>query len=367
MKTSVRGKPNKGDVAEAILGAAMTASFRRGFDHRIQQDEVEDILSDIADRASGCISPVMMEYQAERTSGETDTILLRVCLPKPSMRMVIDRSVITDKSMAPLFKSSVGFVNNSGRLAELAEMCADGITNTIRVFSGGTENQRGTKVDIKTEIDGDSEVLKISLKVTGGAQIGQSVGLKFENITRFWKSMGIFMPGEVQQEFDKIVETSIAASEAFESRDKLYVTALKELGPLFQRLYESALKQAKSLVGNDQKDINFIKNVVGLLREQATRGEPGVVLVKLSTRKNGGFSTLSFDQSLSDEIAKLDFDVKIEFEDSLPKMIFFDRKTEKDLFQIRTRLDTRKVKAGRRLILRTYVETKPFLFELTSD
>ena len=65
------------------------------------------------------------------------------------------------------------------------------IENKIVVNSDGTGDQKGTKADIKVKIDDKVVNMQMSLKTTGGDQIGQMSGITFDRQIKMFEKLSL--------------------------------------------------------------------------------------------------------------------------------------------------------------------------------
>ena len=140
---------NRGDVAEAILGAAVAAKFIKRPTDTVTLEDVQSILAKVI-----ISSPVETSvFDLEKVANIKDNIKFRVGLPKRAMDFISDRSNWQD--VDDLFDSSIAYVNGDKRLnLQARKFSKNKRENEIYVNSDGTGDQKGTKADIKLTFDG---------------------------------------------------------------------------------------------------------------------------------------------------------------------------------------------------------------------
>ena len=307
---------NKGDAAEAILGAAITAKFRAG-GRSVSKTDVVGILKEVV--ASGLYSGTT-DYQ---TAGiEDDDFSFKLTLNAQSMKSlrlwiqeddplaspkdfkIVEEGVdpATIKSLQKSISDAAEYANSNKRaMVAVDKAKADPGKNQVQVISDGGDatQQSSTKVDLKITYDGQATRL-LSLKSGTVKQFGQISGAEWNVVSDFFESVLKFrLPDSMKNEFG-----------FKDSSDPDYKEYNYGQGP-FAKLYSEMAKQAQAYTQDDnvKKEYNLIKNVYDGINFHATRGEEGVTLVILSPSAKVAYKELAFDSRLLSALELYDLQV----------------------------------------------------------
>ena len=299
--------PNLGDIAEAVLGAAISAKFALG-GRNITTNDVIRVLKDVV--AAG-VAEGETDYQ---TVGVIEdyfkfTLTLNSASMKPlkiwiddedpmgavgNLLLVTEYEVAKTKldDMQKQVKDAVEYANTNKRAAtavDKAKLELEG-KNEIRIISDGGDaaNQTSTKVDLKLEYDDQPQRL-LSLKAGTVKQFGQVSGGEWETASDFFESIFKFrLPDTMKQEF------GFKSSKEEDYKEHNY-----SKGP-FAELYSEMAKQVQAYTAGDDasKEYKLVQNVYDAINWHATRGEEGVTMVILSPSKKIAYKELAFDARL---------------------------------------------------------------------
>ena len=299
--------PNLGDIAEAVLGAAISAKFALG-GRNITTNDVIRVLKDVV--ATG-VAEGETDYQ---TVGVIEdyfkfTLTLNSASMKPlkiwiddedpmgavgNLLLVTEYEVAKTKldDMQKQVKDAVEYANTNKRAAtavDKAKLELEG-KNEIRIISDGGDaaNQTSTKVDLKLEYDDQPQRL-LSLKAGTVKQFGQVSGGEWETASDFFESIFKFrLPDTMKQEF------GFKSSKEEDYKEHNYTQ-----GP-FAKLYSEMAKQVQAYTAGDDasKEYKLVQNVYDAINWHATRGEEGVTMVILSPSKKIAYKELAFDARL---------------------------------------------------------------------
>ena len=298
--------PNKGDIAEAILGSAITAKFAQG-GRDIKAADVVRILKGVV--AQGEVDG-KTDYQTAEV--EDDDYKFKLTLNSASMKPLklwieeddpmgspkdfilhknfeVDVAVI--KSLQTQINHAVEYANSNKRAMTAVDKAkADPKANVVEVVSDGGDatQQSVTKVDLKIAYDGQTTRL-LSLKAGSVKQFGQVSGAEWETASDFFESIFDFrLPDTLKQKF---------GFKGRESED--YKEYNYGQGP-FQKLYAEMAKQVSVYVKGDntQMEYKLVQKVYDAINFHATRGEEGVTMVILSPSAKVAYKELAFDARL---------------------------------------------------------------------
>ena len=300
--------PNKGDIAEAVLGSAIAAKFASG-GKKVTTNDVVNVLKKVV--ASG--KAVGETNYAEAGIVEDDyifTLTLNNASLKPLKMWIDEEDPMSDpkefelvtkfevdpkvvKSLQLQITHAVEYANSNKRAiraVDKAKLEMEG-KNEIRIISDGGDaaNQTSTKVDLKLEYDGKPQRL-LSLKAGAVKQFGQGSGGGWDQVSNFFETVLKFR-------LDDNLKEKFGFVDAKGRNDYLKVNY--STGP-FAKLYSEMAKQAMEYTKGDQsqKEYKLIQNVYDGINFHATRGEENVTMVILSPSAKIAYKELAFDARL---------------------------------------------------------------------
>ena len=298
--------PNKGDIAEAILGSAITAKFAKG-GRDITTSDVVNILKNVV--AQGEVDG-QTDYQSAEVKDDnySFTLTLNTASMKPlkiwideedPMASPTDFELVTKFEVAPAtvkdlqtqIKHAVEYANSNKRATTAVDKAkADPESNKIEIISDGGDatQQSSTKVDLKLIYDGQKTRL-LSLKAGSVKQFGQVSGAEWETASEFFESIFDFrLPDSMKEQF------------GFKGKDlEDYKEYNYSKGP-FEKLYAEMAKQVAAYTKGDntQMEYKLVQKVYDAINFHATRGEEGVTMVILSPSAKVAYKELAFDKRL---------------------------------------------------------------------
>jgi len=310
---------NRGDAAEAILGAAITAKFRNG-GRAVKVQDVVSILKTVV--AQGSVNG-KTDYQTANVEDDDFKFVLTLNVQSmKSLKLWIEEEdpmanpkdfVIVKKGvLAPTIKdlqkqiiNATTYANSNQRAITAVEKAkADPKNNIVEVISDGgdTTQQNSTKVDLKISYDGQVTRL-LSLKAGSVKQFGQGSGGGWQQVSDFFESVLSFrLPDTLKAQFGFRDPTS--------QKDKDYLDHNYAEGP-FAKLYAEMAKQAMVYTKGDdtRKEYSLVKTVYDAINFHATRGEEGVTMVILSPDAKTAYKELAFDTRLLSALELYDLEV----------------------------------------------------------
>lgn len=310
---------NKGDAAEAILGAAITAKFRAG-GRSIKKTDVVSILKEVV--AKGIYSGTT-DYQTVDIQDDDFSFTLTLnAQSMKSLKMWIqeddplavpkDFKIVqegvdpkTIKSLQKSISDATEYANSNKRaMVAVDKAKADPGKNEVRVISDGGDatQQSSTKVDLKITYDNEVTTL-LSLKSGTVKQFGQGSGGGWTQVSDFFESVLNFrLPDSMKDQF--------GFKDPAGPKDTSYLDHNYSQGP-FAKLYDEMAKQAMQYTSGDdtQKEYNLVKTVYDAINFHATRGEEGVTMVILSPSAKVAYKELAFDHRLLTALELYDLQV----------------------------------------------------------
>ena len=152
-------KFNRGDVAEGILGAALTAKFMkrppgdkaRVFKYpEITKKDIDAVLDDFFRSGKPLTNEVKdITRQKKRI---VDQIIFSIALPAQAFKLLQDKKA-RKELVDDLYESSIAYVEKEWS-EDVEEFYMNGTPDTIQILSDGTGDQKGTKADIKMIVNG---------------------------------------------------------------------------------------------------------------------------------------------------------------------------------------------------------------------
>lgn len=294
---------NLGNVAEAVMGSAVSAVFAKG-GKTVSRKDALDIAKIVA-----------VNDKYETATPSKDKLDFAVTIPVADTKVFktfvtegkegLSNLEISDdkiKTISKMFDDAVQYVNESQHVQAAVKKAEDDpAENRLKILSdgGNSEKQNTTKVDLEVWLDKE-KINLISLKTGAIKQFGQESGSGFEQLDRFFKtSIGFGLPDSLQSEFEG------AATE----KDKTEV-----FHNAFSKAYKHIYNELKSQVAgnNDYKEYNLVQAVYKGIKYHATRDEEGVILVILSPTSKKAYQELQFGESLLEAIQGYDLDVELE-------------------------------------------------------
>jgi len=198
---------NRGDLFEAFFAAAVAARFvKRAKEKkakilpRISVSDVDKVLAEMMKKG-------YTKNVNDVGSAVIDTVTVNVSIPKKASDFLQTRS--NWSKVSDLRTGAMNFANSHSRLnAQARGLSINERQDIIKITAAGTEDQKGTKADVKVEVNSPTNPDKrfrnidYSLKVTGGEQFHQVSGLGFDKFLNIFSEMGLDV-SSVQKQYDK--------------------------------------------------------------------------------------------------------------------------------------------------------------------
>jgi len=198
---------NRGDLFEAFFAAAVAARFVKRAKERKAKTLPKISTSDVDKVLSEMMKKGYTKNVNDVGSAVIDTVTVNVSIPKKASAFLEKRSNWT--KVSDLRTGAVNFANSHSRLnAQARGLSINERQDIIKITAAGTEDQKGTKADVKIEVDSPTNPDKkfknvdYSLKVTGGEQFHQVSGLGFDKFMNIFDEMGIDV-SSTQRQYDK--------------------------------------------------------------------------------------------------------------------------------------------------------------------
>lgn len=311
--------PNKGDTAEALLGAAMFAKLikrEQGSIGKITSNDVWTVFDELSP-----VSESDWMVQKKDLGGATDKIWFRLKVKgyvKNALSNPDIRKKLTDWALSP-----VNYVNSKEGQDYAEQFYKNGQPDEIGVLSDGLSEQSSRKSDVFTIVrDPDTgeiakELLPISLKA-GAEQFAQHSGSSWKAMETMFGKLGLTLGDDVKAKY----EVDQATGNKVKAASDVYIGAAN--------LFNNRVK-------TDQQEAEFIEKFTSALRSWATNDNDNVRLVSFGSK--GSYEVLRFDDLLP-KMKTINIDAEFVPGEN-PRIVFKDA-TQGALFHIRTYIQTTK-------------------------
>ena len=377
---------NRGDIAEGIMGAALTAKFiKRSLGQTIDNlpqvnaTDVDAVLAKFF-RSGGTFSktvrdvPKPFDYIPQGVPGNevettvniirelmfSDKVVFKLTLPKAAMEFLSKQTNRTQ--VRDIFERAVRYANNDPTFIREANRLATNAKNDkILVDADGVSNQLQTKVDIGLYANGRKIGKQISLKTESGRQFDQVIGFGIAEFDKlFDNNLGIYVDGNVKnavnnyiKEFNVTDAYSFRAQTSKDVTGSVWASKLKKAAAIYYKGAEKIMKTQIDALG-------FRRKLANTTRIGATRGDDDLQLVKFAGAQ-GSYSERTFGPEFEDAVENADLKIESNFTDNPTIKINSNNKL---LVQFRARVDADKRANGYRIKLRQVLEAGTGLFYL---
>lgn len=356
--------PNRGDIAEGIVAAAIAAKLSKRVGGKIEMVSASDVIAQVSSiqQMNTVVSNVIPDFSNEHE----DTVSFSISMPKRPFEALVDRNLLS--CLQGEYEGAVKYVNSPPMHKFATRLASNKKSNNILVKAAGTEDQKGTKVDISIIVDGNKLRNQLSLKVKGGDQFAQKTGKAFEVQKAFWEPLGIDV-SSAEQKYNSIVD-GIPDGKPFLSRDDIDAGGYLEMASNATSLiYQQAYKTLELKLNNNKFESEFVKLLADYIKTGAVGPESEFVeLVKILP---GDFKRARFGKKFYSEMEKANLYPIINTSGAYPKIqiIYEDATGNKSiLVQMRAKVERASGKSGGSkkygVLMRNYLETGPALYKL---
>ena len=377
---------NRGDIAEGIMGAALTAKFIKrqlgqSVDNlpQVNATDVDAVLAKFF-RSGGIYRktvrdvPKPFDFIPQGAPGNeiettvnivrelmfSDKVVFKLTLPQKAMDFLSKQSNRTQ--VRDIYDRAIKYANSDSIFIREANRLATNAKNDkILVDADGVSNQNETKVDIGLFANGKKIGKQISLKTESGKQFHQIVGFGIAEFDKlFSDKLGISIDGDARKKTNDYIKSfNINEAYAFRGATSKDVTGspwaikLKKAATIY---YKGAEKSMKTKI----KGIEFKRKLAATIRYGATRNEDNIQLVHFVKAKRL-YDQRLFDSTFEDTIENADLSIVSNYDDNPTIKINNGNKT---VVQFRARVDSETMKDGYKIKLRQVLETGTGLFLL---
>jgi hypothetical protein len=313
-------KFNRGDIAEGILGAALTAKLiKRGSDKigEISEGDIKKVLSGAVSDKDSLVYSVH-----DKNSQISDKITFSLKLTGPSLDIISDTNEWN--KFEDLFQASAHYSNSADSDRYSNYFYKNGKVDEVFVTSDGLSGQKSRKTDINVVVrdptTGTVRSLKnvdISLKADSD-QFGQSATGGFKGNANIWM--------EAANNLFKMFGITLSMPK----------TKNNIVG-----FYKEIYSQAATNIHNElekasiNKETTMVAKIADFIYHHATLNAPNVRIVNLEKGKSTIHSFHALKERLIKENIDLDASFKLGPRSGLPGIIIFDKNSKLKLLVIR--------------------------------
>lgn len=283
---------NTGNVAEGILGAAVTAAFKKGTTQPVKAGDIVNIIQALGDPEVLKKNAVLGQLQTKTKGNKLE---FKLGLGRSDYQALVEMAEKEKfhPEVLGLLRSATAYVNQSAVMKEaLEQISLDKKSNTIIVNSDGVSDNTGTKADLFIEIDGEPINL-VSLKSSNTKQFGQASGHRHENMKNFFEgTLGVLIPAKIIDLF-----TDEQSSEEVKQH-------------VVPKVYESITKQIEKQLSTNKGEALFIDRLYDGIFMHTSQRDPKLSMVILkNTPSMPGYTELNFGPSLIETMKQYRFEV----------------------------------------------------------
>jgi len=357
---------NRGDVAEGIVAAAIVAKLSKRIDGEIGEVTPEDVVEYVSKIKAP--KQIITSRVPDLRGRVEDIVSFSIAMPEKSFGVLIDPDLV--HCFMGEYAGAAKYVNNPSMQKFAFRLANNGISNNILVSAQGTDDQKGTKVDIQINVDGRRLQNSISLKVKGGDQFAQTVGPGFNKQEDFFGPLGIDV-SSVKDEYEALV-SQIPTGKPYASREEIDKLGLLDIARSATRLvYDEAFRVLESYLQEDKMEAEFVIKLADFIKKGATLDDSDFVeLVKISPND---FKRARFGKKFYRQIQDADLYPTIKYgKEGNPTIeIRYRDASGKDtlLVKFRAKLERasgKSAKHGKKygVVMRNYLESGDALYEL---
>ena len=285
---------NVGNLAEGLLGVALTARFVNN--KPVTEQHIIKILDNIQNNTQGGKleyiqqgkkAPIASATYTKTVQGNKIKLLIKLD------KLTMDALMSEDRAgYIGALKSAQLFANKNKQVQkQIDHIQNDPDPNRVEITSDGLSEQTGTKVDVRVKIDGKPVKLNISLKASDVEQFGQKYGTNFDTVKEFMHTLfGVTLPTSIKKEWDSGQPVQAASKAYFWVKDEI------------NRQLKGASKTTEA---------HWVKDLARGIQHFARGSEKDVVLVALKNAPTiAGYDQLNFN-NLEKKLEKLDLAASI--------------------------------------------------------
>ena len=326
-------KGNRGDMAEAIFAAAITARFMTK-----NQNVTAIHIHALLDKLRTDKMQQTHEYEGLNMNPKIiDSVTLKVGLAIPNLVALQDRTIRA--SLSDVVASAIKYANAPIVVKWAKMLYENNQRNSIEIIADGIGDQTGTKVDVRLRVDNIATNLNVSLKAGDVKQFGQVGGSGFDKQEYLWKTLAGLNVSAIEAEYVKLL-----------SQKK----ALKSI----ETSYGEAADKFNAEIKTSEKNV-YKKLALGI-KFFATMNEENVTLVQLNKEEAKIYKFDLLFNALQANETKIT--AKLNTSKTYPEVNFEDD-TGEILLTVRAKTEN---KPSGEQYIRNYVEKGPLMGKLVA-
>jgi len=252
-------KGNRGDMAEGVFAAAITARFI----NKNATVSESDVIKIIDKLDNSKMHQEMMYPSPNKNPKIKDNVCFKLSLAPSNLQALTDKT--TQVSLAGIIQSSVKYANSAIVTSWSKMLYENNRVNNIEVVASGIGDQKGTKVDVRVLIDGKQSDINVSLKADDVKQFGQISGSGFDKQDMLWtKLLGIDVSRYEENYYEGVKQNDVLMGIA--------------------SVYKGVANDFNKMVSGPGRKKIYSQLSAGI-RYFATLDEPAVTLVQLSRQE----------------------------------------------------------------------------------
>lgn len=305
---------NKGDMAEGIFGAAITARFINK-DSEVTLRDVEAILSKLTQQGR----QTMKFASPNKNPKIKDDVEFVLGLAANNMKALCDRNIRAMRDVVKITEAAVAYANSKTVRQWSSMVYQNNIYNKIQILSDGLSDQTGTKVDVRVLISNHDGQLKptninVSLKAGDVKQFGQMGGSTFDTFERLFDELFALNISRLEREFNTHLNKP-------------------DVKKAIQSVYKGVAPMIADVLSKDDK--KALKHFATAIQHHATRGEKDVTLVQLNRGKAKVYTFENLEKAFA-KIGPFTAQVKVGG-GGLPQIDLFARGMNEGILRIRVK------------------------------
>lgn len=291
-------KFNRGDIAEAILGAAISAKLIKRGTNKIGNVDIDDIQT-VLSKAIESTTGSLIYTVEDKNSQFSDKISFRLRLPSGSMDVIKNKEKW--KSFGDLFNSAIHYTNGSDADRYSNYFYLNGKVDEILITSDGVSDQKGRKTDIDVVVRDPAtnkvrslKNIDLSLKADS-SKYGQSTSGGLTKDAKNWypNAKNVFEPFGITIDMPK--------------------DGLDNIEEFYKDIYKQAAEKLSAALSgkNADKETNFVEKVAEVILKHGAGDKPNIRLVSFAK----GTSTIHSFAILKSRLIKNNIDLSARYKE----------------------------------------------------
>jgi putative lipoic acid-binding regulatory protein len=324
-------KGNRGDVAEGIFAAAITARFI-GSNSTVTEQEVIAVIDKLSKNKP---KQTLTFKGANKNKRVQDTVIFKINLAPANMAALTDKN--SQARLGDLIQSSVKYANSQVVGSWSKMLYENNRYNIVEIIADGLVEQKTSKVDVRVLVNGKKTDINVSLKADDVKQFGQISGAGFDKQQLLW---------------GKLFKLNIKKYE----NDYYAKVYNKDIFGGIATVYRGVVEDINKAINNDR--MMSYKNLADGIKYFATLKDNSVSLVQLSKQEAFIYQFNNLQKLLQVTKLKASYDTST----STPRVVISDERGNVLLY-VRVKKETR----ANGIYIRNYIEKGKLLTQLAAQ